>query len=367
MSKSPKIVQQPDGRWMAVVHTRHLLTKKPLTYRRKNFLTKEEAKKGYKNLIKTIEQRMFQERELTWDGVIPEFLEHLKEQPFTQTTIHNYTAKAKSYGTEVWGNKPLNKITGSMIRDHIQNRDCTVATKKAMLKVIRAVFEYCLEKGYISNNPVPKMHFREGIKIKQVLTEPQVEYFLNMARELNSPWYPHWVLAIYTGMRNGELYALQWDQIDFDNKIIYVTRSWTNKNGFVNLTKSGNDRVTPINEDLLLPFLKQRKLSSDENFVLPRTYKWDDGRQAEELRKFLVGIDLPSMRFHDLRATWATLLLSKGEPPARVMTMGGWSDIKTMMIYIRKAGIDVKGGTNSIQVHSISKPAGQIVNLSQRL
>lgn len=56
--------------------------------------------------------------------------------------------------------------------------------------------------------------------------------------------------------------------------------------------------------------------------------------------------ELPEIRFHDLRVSWATLLLGKGVAPSKVMSMGGWKDMNTMMIYMRKAGIDIKGSTD---------------------
>ena len=59
----------------------------------------------------------------------------------------------------------------------------------------------------------------------------------------------------------------------------------------------------------------------------------------------MVGLGLPPIRFHDLRATWAILLLSKGAEPIKVMMMGGWKDLKTMQAYVRKAGVDIKGAT----------------------
>ena len=80
-------------------------------------------------------------------------------------------------------------------------------------------------------------------------------------------------------------------------------------------------------------------------FVLPRANYWEQGRQAEVLRTFLVAAGLPRIRFHDLRATWATFLLGQGVPPAKVMAAGGWTDLKTVMHYLRVAGIDVKGGS----------------------
>ena len=100
----------------------------------------------------------------------------------------------------------------------------------------------------------------------------------------------------------------------------------------------------------LLPLLQELKMEfgSVSAFVLPRNDKWDRGQQAEELRTFLRSIGLPEIRFHDLRATWATMLLGKNVPPAVVMKMGGWKDMETMMIYMRKAGLDIRGATDCL-------------------
>jgi integrase len=99
----------------------------------------------------------------------------------------------------------------------------------------------------------------------------------------------------------------------------------------------------------LRPILMELKqMYPESQFVLPRLSQWDKGEQARELRAFLIGIGLPPVRFHDLRASWATLLLNKGVAPAAVMSMGGWRDPKTMFIYLRKAGIDIQGATRCL-------------------
>ena len=103
----------------------------------------------------------------------------------------------------------------------------------------------------------------------------------------------------------------------------------------------------------------------DCHFVLPRMSAWDKGLQAKCLRMFLTGIGLPQVRFHDLRASWATIMLSKGIPPAKVMKMGGWKDIKTMMVYMRKAGLDIKGITDGLDLHTPGREAGKVLNFSQ--
>ena len=101
--------------------------------------------------------------------------------------------------------------------------------------------------------------------------------------------------------------------MSLERRQIKVDCSWNNKDGF-KTTKSGDERVVEIAPPLL-PILKELMLSeADSSFVLPRIDKWDKGEQARDLRMFLVGLGLPEIRFHDLRATWATIMLSKGIP-----------------------------------------------------
>jgi integrase len=209
------------------------------------------------------------------------------------------------------------------------------------------------------------MKFQVGEKIKKVLTEEQVRHFLHQAQILRWEWYPHCAIAVYTGMRNGELYALTWDKVNFENEQMLVDSSWNNKDGFKS-TKSGDDRMVDIAPNLV-PLLKELKLASgDTNLVLPRIDKWDKGEQARELRMFLSGLGLPAIRFHDLRATWATLMLSKGVEPIRVMIMGGWKDLKTMQLYVRKAGVDVKGITKCLDLHNPSLSPAKVLDFGTR-
>ncbi len=60
-------------------------------------------------------------------------------------------------------------------------------------------------------------------------------------------------------------------------------------------------------------------------------------------------IALPSVKFHTLRACFATQLLADGVETAKVMKIGGWKDLKTMQIYMRLAGVDAKGATKGLR------------------
>lgn len=157
---------------------------------------------------------------------------------------------------------------------------------------------------------------------------------------------------------------------DFYKKMIWIidgTRRHRDKNKFFSELgeRRGDDRIVEIPPPLI-PILNELKLQSfDRAFVLPRLATWDSGYQADDLRTFLDVMGLPSVRFHDLRATWATLMLSCGVQAINVMAMGGWKDMKTMMIYTRKAGLDIKGCTDNFKVHDHVKTGGKVFSLER--
>lgn len=181
---------------------------------------------------------------------------------------------------------------------------------------------------------------------------------------MNVEWYPIWAAAIYSGLRNGELFALTWECVNLEDRLITVKASWSIKDGYKS-TKSGHDRIVEIALPLL-EILKMLKLKSGGSpYVFPRPDNWCKGEQARELRLFLMGMGLPPVRFHDLRATWATLLLSKGVEPIRVMKAGGWRDMKTMMFYVRLAGVDIRGMSDVLDLHDPKAEPGKVLKMKR--
>ncbi|MFK7823746.1 MAG: tyrosine-type recombinase/integrase [Oligoflexales bacterium] len=352
--------------WIVTYSKRNPMTGKSVNARR-IVKQKSKIKAVERELIAQVERKIYETKFPNWKTCVLEYIESCRAKGLAPITIYNSEQCIKAATFEQWGSTLINEITTQQIRDLIliNFKDNAPSHKQAMLKYIRAVFIFALENGYISRDPVPKMAFKTGDKIKKVLTEEHAKILLQQGKTLNWPWYPHVAMALYTGMRNGELYALTWDKVNFENRQILVDRAWVKKGGFKD-TKSGDDRIVEIAAPLV-PLLKELKLSMvDTHFVLPHMREWTQGEQARELRKFLFGIRLPEVRFHDLRATWATLMLSKNVAPAKVMMMGGWKDMKTMMIYIRKAGIAIKGITDCLNLHDHEASLGKVINFESK-
>lgn len=194
------------------------------------------------------------------------------------------------------------------------------------------------------------MRFRTVLKMDNVLKEDQVKLLLSRAKEMDVIWYPIWRFSIYVGTRNRETYALRKKNVDLKNRKVLICETWNNKDGLKPYPKNHQHRWVELAPSLIPMIEELLKTDPESEFLFPRITKWDKGQQAAELRMFLAGLGLPRIRFHDLRATWATIMLNKGIEPIKVMAMGGWADLKTMQRYIRKAGTEIKGITDNLDL-----------------
>ncbi|MCF8060870.1 MAG: tyrosine-type recombinase/integrase [Bacteriovoracaceae bacterium] len=83
--------------------------------------------------------------------------------------------------------------------------------------------------------------------------------------------------------------------------------------------------------------------------VTPVTFTRWKNKQARILKYFCKTIGLPEIRFHTLRACFATQLIGSGVAPVKVMKISGWKDLKTLAVYLRLAGIDERGATDVLR------------------
>lgn len=202
---------------------------------------------------------------------------------------------------------------------------------------------------------------REEEKRPEILTLSEIRKLLELAKGYNSPWYPVWAMALSTGMRAGELCALRWEDVDLENKLIHVRRSANKRLGQEGPTKGRYWRDVPINADLESLLLELRSLQRGSH-VLPRIRELLSGEQATVIREFCESVGLPSIRFHTLRACFATQLLGASVAVPTVMLIGGWKSLKTMQRYIRLSGVEVQGATEGLRFIP-PRDAVKVVNL----
>jgi len=283
---------------------------------------------------------------------------------YKPSTLYNYDKQIRKWIHPHWKGKEIHTITKTQVYDLIfeQCREiATPNTRKTVLKMLKRLFQIAVEDGILDRNPCIGISIKAPEIDQKVLTNKEVEIFLREAQITNHRFYSHWLLALMTGMRSGELHALKWTDIDLDNRTISVSRQWSSKNG-LGPTKNGRIRIVPIGASLLT-YLKELKMKSEIDYVLPRLLEWDNGEQARITREFCESIGITAVKFHDLRATFITNLLARGESLARVMSIVGHSQLKTTNGYLRKAGVDVQGGTDRLGYEVPNNAGAQILRL----
>lgn len=331
-----------------------------LQKRLRGFKSKQAAKQAEFQIKTEFHGERNAPKRWLWQDWVEHYLEREKYQ-LKASTVQNYAGLLAKWATPYLHNFELEQISSrdihEIIHTHIVGR--SAYSKLTILKTIRRVLNMALEEGVIARNPCNGLKVKVPEPKQAVLNTSEVDKLLHEAAITEHRFYPIWAVAVFTGMRSGELYALKWTDLDFEESKIYVTKAWSSKDGF-GPTKSRRNRVVPICESLrkLLQELKLKSGNSD--FVLPRLKEWESGEQAKVLREFCRAIGITPVKFHDLRATFITQMLLKNVSLAQVMAIVGHAELKTTNRYLRVAGSDLNGATEKL---SFSLPQTELARV----
>ncbi len=296
-----------------------------------------------------------------WTEIIDRWVIHTRNKRYgkavSREALNVLESLLRRY-TKTWLEKrvgELNRVDGRRVIDEAFNVGLSVARVKKIKAAINRVFTWGIEEGLITevkNSPVYGMELpKPESKMKPILTQDEIKLLMREAFKREHPWRHIWAVALLTGMRSGELHALKWSDVDLDNKIIRITKSFNPKLRGIKSTKNSDWRNGHISSDLENVLIELKNERGNEEFVLPHLTGWDHGYAGTILRNFLKSIGIENyVNFHTLRACFATHVLASGAEPTQVMKMGGWADFKTFQIYVRMAGVDVKGVTDNFRV-----------------
>ncbi len=359
--------------WEVYVNIRSQTSSIRVQKRLKGAKTEAQAKKQEIQLTRECERELLlkESKGISWSELLEKYELHQKQDfssKLSAQTKADYVATIRKH-TNAWMARESSGINPSDVRElFIETANVlSVAHQIKVKSILNKIFSYGIESGLIKNMPMlPTAGIKfqkEEEKMPEILTISEIKKLLFAARELEHRWYPIWAFALLTGMRNGEIYALLWDDVDFDNKIINLTKSFNKRSGQTKCTKGGYWRHIPISSELET-LLKELKLKSSGNpHVLPRIRDWNKGYQARELRAFCQSIGIPSIRFHALRACFATQLIRQGIPAIQIQKICGWKDLETMQRYIRLAGIEISGVTENLKILPDRAVMAEVVNL----
>ena len=216
-------------------------------------------------------------------------------------------------------------------------------TVQNVIRCLSSLLSHAVEDGLLTINPalkpgkfLPKVSKRRGIN---PLTREEVVTLLETVKDRAPRYYPFFLCAVRSGLRLGELSALQWEDLDYHGRFLEVQRNYTR--GRVSTPKSGESRRVDMSLELtqaLKDLYTERQLEAAANGwkdIPAWVFCRETGElvDPDHLRKrvfygLLKASGVRKIRFHDLRHTFASLLLQQGESPVYVKEQMGHSSIQ---------------------------------------
>lgn len=230
--------------------------------------------------------------------------------------------------------------------DHKYSSGMKAVSIKKHIVVLHGVFREAVRFNIIPFDPCDRVEMPRIEKFRgKAYTQAEANNMLLMIQDEDI--YPAVILGLLLGLRRSEVLGLRWCDIDFEHDIVHIRNTVVKLKTIVEAeqTKSESSR-----RDLyLMPSLKQYLISlrakqDEAKMLLGAAYEdtghvvcWPDGRQfhpdylTRRFRNVLRKTGLPEIRFHELRHTAGSILLSLGQSPKQVQEYLGHEDVQTTL------------------------------------
>jgi len=200
-------------------------------------------------------------------------------------------------------------------------------------RLLSQALKYAVRQGYLVRNPCDLVDApRWEPKRMRTLTEGEVSVFLEAAS--SSPYYPVYYTAISTGLRQAELCGLRWRDLDLDSGSLSVNQVLYKRRGVLEVKppKTSHSRRQIKMTDKLVQYLREYREVQETRYwqandwqinkPLPLDYfvfgfldkPCSPSMLSHDFAKMAQKAGLKDVRFHDLRHTFASLMLMRGAP-----------------------------------------------------
>lgn len=270
-----------------------------------------------------------------------------KKPNVRQSTWRKYDSYTKNHFDEL-KNIKINRITTVKIEQFIvtrQNEGMNLSTLRKLIVTLNQIMKYAVRHGYIAYNPVTDAERpKEGCEVDianddepiRILTPPEINSLLDA--EKDPKYRTLFQLAIASGAREGELFGLKWTDVDWINSQIHIRRTF-NENAWYKPKSKTSVRNIDIGPKTMAA-LREWKVACPPNeldLIFPNG-KGNPLNHGNVLRRYfypaLKKAKLTHMRFHDLRHTFASLLIEQGENIKYIQSqLGHASPIVTLTVY----------------------------------
>jgi integrase len=257
-----------------------------------------------------------------------------------ESTTTDYRDILRIHVGPVFNDFIVTDITRGKVKDFLMdkmNEGYAKSTVIHMKNVISSVLNKALDDEIIQANPAHRLgknFLVEKRKAKAInpLSRSELKKLLDTVQKGFSDHYSLFLLLARTGMRIGEALALKWDDLDFTGRFITVEKSLVR--GIISTPKNGKGRRVDMSLQLA-EALRNNTFRSEYVFTNPSGTLIDkDVWRRRIFLKALEKADLRRIRVHDLRHSYATLRISKGDNIQDVAKQLGHHSVKlTLDVY----------------------------------
>lgn len=339
------IYKREDGSWRAQI----TLDGRRLSHSGK---TRAVCQEWLKKTIKQIDSGLsFEGASLRLDEYMEMWMQTVKENRRQKTHIQ-YEGLLRRYILPAFGSHRLRDLHPIQIErylnqlkaDGVGERTCQL-----VFSTLQTALNSAVRKGLIGRNPInavekPRV---QNVRTRITLEPDQVQRFLIAAQEDRNAVMYH--LAVVTGLREGEILGLKWEDVDWGRSRLKVMRQVYRvpKVGMVFTTPKTQSGIRVLTlgtraMEKLFEHRQRQKVEKAEagerwqemDLIFPSVIgtPLDPHNLLKEFKALLAKADLPEMRFHDLRHTSITLVLNEiGAPVKEAQRRAGHASPSTTM------------------------------------
>ena len=330
------IRKRSDGRWEARIIIGHKNDGSPM-YKSAFAKTQKSALKQLHQLLDLYRDvDLTEECRMTLGEWLDKWLDEYMIFAIRESTLDSYRGMVNNQVKPFIGNKQLASLTTAdiqkfynkikkegRVREHpVHGKTLADSMVRSVHMMLHEALDMAVKERLLAKNPtngttIPKCNYPE----KQILGDNQLETFLEAIRG-QEYWCDFFYVEVMTGLRRGEICGLKWQDIDFEENKLRVKRSVSVKRGGgVNIGETKTEtgvrciEMPPSVADLL----KNRKQMAITEWVFPAFLNPEQPIHPQaayrKLKVILKNAELPMIRFHDLRHTFATHATQGGVDP----------------------------------------------------
>ena len=280
------------------------------------------------------------------------YLDHLAGVGRKRSTLMDYESHLRVHLAPFFGAKPLHRVEARDVEAFIAAKRREGRAPKSVLNyvgLLHSIFEFGQRRGWASTNPcklVDKPRVGATDADIRFLDQAELEALLRAAPtdDVGRVDRLMWLTAAMTGLRQGELLALRWRDVDWLAGRLRVRRSFV-RGEFGTPKSHRSSRSVPLADRVAVELDTQHRTTAyggDDDLVFGHPHLGTPMERSRLLKRYkaaATAAGLRDVRFHDLRHTFGTRMAAAGVPMRTLQEWMGHREYKTTLIYADYAPI----------------------------